>query len=547
LGEVQERGGGRTTQFATRGAPPTWGMEQRCARLQRILFICLIACVRCSGYSCTVDSYGEIVASEYRASGTWAHELAPLGDFDGDGVDDLMVSSSGNFGNYATDGEFNLLLLNADGTEKQRILISSASPSWSWLYSGTSTDRELTRSLASLGDLDGDGVIDIAIGAGNVDDGSSETPGSSAYQNANFGAFYVAFLNADGSSKGYQKISATDGGLSTYATLEQGDRLGDRLWALGDLDGDGRVEIGVGLHEHGSAGVIWVLGLNADGTVASVREITQGQSGFTATLAADDGFGSSITAIGDLDGDGVVDLAVGAEKDDTGGVDRGAIYILFRNSDGSIKSHQKIASNTGGLAHALGNSWFLGRDEITAIGDFNGDGIVDLAAGMSFVYAKGRVFVLFLDTDGTVKDYDDIWDGTGRPSGVTDPSWNGFGKKLAYLGDPDGDGRRSLAVTIDDHTNIYGTGQDTLFIMQLRSSYCGPASPPPAPPLAPSPPLAPPVPPAAPPPPVPLSIGAAAMSTLKSAICTNGICETTINAVPVSYNGGPAVLVEGDL
>ena len=66
--------------------------------------------------------------------------------------------------------------------------------------------------------------------------------------------------------------------------------------------------------------------------------------------------------IGDLDGDGVTDLAVGAYRDDTGGGGRGAVHVLLLNSDGTVKSSQKIASGVGGgptLANddRFGSAW----------------------------------------------------------------------------------------------------------------------------------------------------------------------------------------------
>ncbi|MGI0011323.1 MAG: integrin alpha, partial [Nitrosopumilaceae archaeon] len=66
----------------------------------------------------------------------------------------------------------------------------------------------------------------------------------------------------------------------------------------------------------------------SDGTVASSKKIASGTNG-GPTLANFDEFGISVANIGDLNGNGVTDLAVGAISDDTGGIDRGAAYVLF--------------------------------------------------------------------------------------------------------------------------------------------------------------------------------------------------------------------------
>ena len=66
------------------------------------------------------------------------------------------------------------------------------------------------------------------------------------------------------------------------------------------------------------------------------------------TLADDDYFGASVANIGDLDGDGVNDLAVGAQLDDSGSYQsmRGAVHIMFMNTDGSVDSTVEINSST---------------------------------------------------------------------------------------------------------------------------------------------------------------------------------------------------------
>src|SRR5438309_1762590 len=89
-------------------------------------------------------------------------------------------------------------------------------------------------------------------------------------------------------------------------------------------------------------GVAW----SQPGRVLSHQKISDIQGNFTAPLLNLDEFGGAVANLGDLDGPGpsVVALAVGATGDDDGGVNRGAVYILFLNNNGSVLSYQKISN-----------------------------------------------------------------------------------------------------------------------------------------------------------------------------------------------------------
>lgn len=75
--------------------------------------------------------------------------------------------------------------------------------------------------------------------------------------------------------------------------------------------------------------------------------LLQGWAQASDYLEASDYFGQSISSIGDLDGDGVDDLVVGAPYDDDVNGNAGAIYIMFMRTDGTVRIAQKISGSTG--------------------------------------------------------------------------------------------------------------------------------------------------------------------------------------------------------
>lgn len=314
-------------------------------------------------------------------------------------------------------------------------------------------------SVSSLGDLDGDGVTDLVVGAFQDDDGGT-----------NRGAVWILFLNSDGTVKSDQKISDTQGSFT--GTLDDSDEFGTEAVSLGDLDGDGVIDIAVTAPKDDDGGTdrgaVWILFLNASGTVKSHQKISDTSGSFTGSLDDSDQFATSIAKIGDLDGDGVVDLAAGTNLDDDGGTNRGAVWILFLNSNGTVKSHQKISDTAGSFTGTLDDSDAFGGS-VSAFDDLDGDGVEDLAVGAQGdddgAASNGAVWILFLNTNGTIKSHQKISSTQGDFGGSLD-SADSFGESLVSLGDLDGDGVEDLAVGAPSDDDG-GTDRGAVYVLLL--------------------------------------------------------------------------------
>lgn len=360
-----------------------------------------------------------------------------IGDVDGDGTPDLAVGAPGDDDGGVDRGAVWILFMNPNGSVRNAQKISSTSGGFGIGLSDTDWFGE---TVARLGDWDRDGVADVAVGAMLSNDGDFER-----------GAIWILLLNPDGTVKRKSKISSTAGGLTTLDGWNS--RFGTSIARLDDLDGDDVPELAVGAWRQFTTGSVHILFMNGDGTVKSSTVIATGRGGFNAVLDQNDGFGTGLALLSDLDGNGVRDLAVGTGFDDDGGRDAGAIWILFMNRDGTVAAQRKISANTDMQGVIAEGSVFGGA--IGSLGDLDGDGVAELVAGQQ--PDGGAAWVLYLDSMGSVRSRQRL----ERPSFAV----GSFGMDGSAVGDLDGDGTVEIVIG----TSTYSTDfRGEAWLLSLR-------------------------------------------------------------------------------
>ncbi len=330
------------------------------------------------------------------SSGDAAGESIAAGDINGDGIEDIIIGAPNGEYNGVRTGEAYVVFGKTSAFSSSIDISALIDGTNGFLLNGVDSNDNAGTGLAS-GDINGDGIADVIIGADDADPNGSGSAGES----------YVVFGQNTAFASSID-LSALDGSTGFRINGEDANDRTGTILATGDINGDSFDDILIGVpagnYKGTNTGESYVVfgASSFSGSSAVELSALDGTTGFVLNgQSIQDNSGSAL-ASGDINGDGIEDVIIGAPGSDPNGDRSGATHVFFGQTTtfASAIDLSTLDGSAGFTLNGISNNHDSGFS--VATGDVNGDGIGDVITGAYYAapndYYSGQSYVVFGDT-----------------------------------------------------------------------------------------------------------------------------------------------------
>ncbi|HEV8324360.1 MAG TPA: FG-GAP-like repeat-containing protein [Myxococcota bacterium] len=369
-------------------------------------------------------------AEPNQANALFGFSVAAAGDANGDGFGDVVVGAELNDAGETDEGRSYLYVGLATGTAATAAWTAESNQVNAKFAATSITPINPYCAVAAAGDVNGDGLGDVIVGAPGYDNGQTDE-----------GRAFVYHGTASGLATASAWIAESN---------QVGAQFGRCVAAAGDVNGDGFADVLVGaqLFDNGETdeGRAFLYLGSAAGLAATEAWTAEADQ-------ANANFGLALAGAGDVNGDGFADVIVGAKNFDNGDVDEGRAYVYLGSAAGLAATPAWTAETNlaGGEFGAA----------VASAGDVNGDGFGDVIVGAPSLdngqSDEGRAY---------------LYVGSAAGLGAT-ASWTYepnvvaafFGATVSAAGDVNGDGYGDVLIGAEGTSSTYSSeGRASLFL-----------------------------------------------------------------------------------
>lgn len=276
-----------------------------------------------------------------QGSAFYGTSVSGAGDVNADGIRDIIIGAPA----YDFPG-----LNNCGAAFVHSGTNAGVSPLFTTIE-GKQSSAQLGYSVATAGDVNGDGFNDVIVGAPTYSNGQAQE-----------GAANVYYGSKNGIDPKNPDIVESD---------DPGALMGFSVSSTGDVNGDGISEVVVGAPLYHSKSLSTGAAFVYYGSVTGIKPLPSKIVG----LQADEHFGNSVSGAGDVNGDGYSDLIVGAPDHDNGQSNEGRAFVYHGSTLGIVSfNSMSVESNVGDGRLGL---------SVSGAGDVNGDGYSDVITGLA--------------------------------------------------------------------------------------------------------------------------------------------------------------------